>query len=57
MGRLGWLGLEQPLRYERSRPGELVDVDVKKLGRIEGGAGWRMRGGVQHYNRTFHRSR
>ena len=42
MGRLGRLGLEQPSRYERSRPGELVHVDVKKLGRIEGGAGKRV---------------
>jgi transposase len=41
MGRLGRLGLEQPVRYERSRPGELVHVDVKRLGRIEGGAGKR----------------
>ena len=40
-GRLGRLGLEQPVRYERSRPGELVHVDVKQLGRIEGGAGKR----------------
>ena len=53
LGRLGRLGLEQPVRYERSHPGELVHVDVKKLGRIEGGAGWRVRGGAQHYNRTF----
>jgi transposase InsO family protein len=53
MGRLGRLGLEPAVRYERSRPGELVHVDVKKLGRIEGGAGWRVRGGRQHYNRTF----
>ena len=53
MGRLGRLGLEQPRRYERARPGELVHVDVKKLGRIQGGAGWRVRGGRQHYNRTF----
>ena len=36
MGRLGRIGLEQPVRYERSRPGELVHVDVKKLGRIRG---------------------
>jgi len=43
MGRLGRIGLEQPVRYERSRPGELVHIDVKKLGRIEGGAGWRVR--------------
>ena len=40
-GRLGRLGLEQPVRYERSRPGELVHVDIKQLGRIEGGAGKR----------------
>jgi len=42
MGRLGRIGLEQPVRYERSRPGELVHIDVKKLGRIEGGAGHRV---------------
>jgi transposase InsO family protein len=36
MGRLGRIGLEQPIRYERSRPGELVHIDVKKLGRIRG---------------------
>jgi hypothetical protein len=50
MGRLGLLGLEQPVRYERSRPGELVHLDVKKLGRIERGAGKRWRDGRwQHY--------
>lgn len=43
-GRLGRLGLEPPRRYERSRPGELVHVDVKKLGRIERGAGHRVTG-------------
>jgi transposase InsO family protein len=53
MGRLGRLGLEQPRRYERARPGELVHLDIKKLGRIEGGAGKRIRGGSSHYNRTF----
>jgi transposase InsO family protein len=53
MGKLGRLGLEPAVRYERSRPGELVHIDVKKLGRIVGGAGWRVRGGTQHYNRTF----
>jgi transposase InsO family protein len=53
MGRLGRLGLEPAVRYKRSRPGELVHVDVKKLGRIVGGAGWRVRGGAQHYNRTY----
>ena len=44
MGRLGRLGLEQPVRYERSRPGELVHIDIKKLGRIAGGAGKRVGG-------------
>jgi transposase InsO family protein len=34
MGRLSRLGLEPALRYERQRPGELVHLDVKKLGRI-----------------------
>lgn len=29
------------LRYQRDRPGELVSVDVKKLGRIPRGGGWR----------------
>ena len=53
LGRLGRLGLEQPRRYERSKPGELVHVDVKKLGRIVGGAGWRVRDRRQHYNRTY----
>jgi transposase InsO family protein len=51
MGRLGRLGLEPAERYERQRPGELIHVDVKKLGRIQGGAGKRVRDGRrQHYN-------
>jgi transposase InsO family protein len=53
MGRLGRIGLEQPVRYERSRPGELVHIDVKKLGRIQGGAGKRVRGGGNHYVGSF----
>jgi transposase InsO family protein len=36
LGRLGRLGLEPAIRYERARPGELVHIDVKKLGRIRG---------------------
>jgi transposase InsO family protein len=52
-GRLGRLGLEPAVRYERARPGELLHVDVKKLGRIQGGAGWRVRGGRQHYNPRY----
>jgi transposase InsO family protein len=31
-------------RYERDRPGELVHIDVKKLGRIPDGGGWRALG-------------
>jgi transposase InsO family protein len=34
-------------RYERSRPGELVHVDVKKLGNIPDGGGWRTAGRAQ----------
>src|SRR5215218_8912425 len=44
MGRLGRLGLEAAERYERERPGELIHIDVKKLGRIQGGAGKRVTG-------------
>ena len=32
------------VRYERARPGELVHMDVKKLGRIHDGGGWRAKG-------------
>jgi transposase InsO family protein len=46
MGRLGRIGLERPVRYERRRPGELVHIDVKKLARIEGGAGKRVGGRI-----------
>ena len=37
---------QTPRRYERSRPGELVHMDVKKLGRIPDGGGWRADGGT-----------
>lgn len=33
-----------PIRYERSAPGELVHLDVKKLGRVPDGGGWRVHG-------------
>jgi transposase InsO family protein len=53
MHRLAWL--DRPTgqlirRYERARPGELVHVDVKKLGVIRAGGGWRAhgKGSVQH---------
>ena len=35
IGRLGRIGLEPAVRYERSRPGELVHIDIKKLGRFQ----------------------
>jgi transposase InsO family protein len=52
MGRLGRLGLEPAERYERERPGELIHIDVKKLGRIERGAGHRATG-RRHYTGSF----
>jgi transposase InsO family protein len=51
MGKLGRLGCEPAERYERARPGELVHIDVKKLGRIQGGAGHRATG-RKHYTLT-----
>jgi transposase InsO family protein len=46
LGRRGALAPpEPPNRYERKRPGELIHVDVKKLGRINArGAGHRVTG-------------
>ena len=46
LGRLSRLGTEEPIRrYERRRAGELIHIDVKKLGRIgRHGAGHRMLG-------------
>src|ERR1700733_13776708 len=54
MGKLGRLGLEPVERYERARPGELLHIDVKKLGRIQGGAGkrWRSEARQHNYQRT-----
>jgi len=49
--------LEPPNRYERKRPGELVHLDIKKLGRIAG-AGHRMTGNRASQNqRRGRRSR
>jgi transposase InsO family protein len=52
MGKLGRLGLEPAQRYERARPGELLHVDVKKLGRIQGGVGHRISGRRRHWPPT-----
>src|SRR3954454_19339118 len=42
---------EPPNRYERRRPGELIHVDIKKLGRIRG-IGHRISGSRAHQKRT-----
>jgi transposase InsO family protein len=60
--RLAWL--DRPTgqlirRYERDRPGELVHVDVKKLGAIRPGGGWWAHGqgsAAQHHTRTENRA-
>jgi transposase InsO family protein len=56
LGRLSRLEpLEPPNRYERKRPGELVHVDVKKLGKI-GRPGHRVTGRVSargHHRRAY----
>jgi transposase InsO family protein len=42
------------VRYERNQPGELVHMDVKKIGRVPDGGGWRAHGrGV--VGRTYQR--
>ena len=44
-------------RCERSRPGELVHVDVKKLGNIPDGGGWRVVGKARgKHNHQAHRN-
>ena len=49
LNRLKWM--DRPTgrvirRYERERPGDLIHVDVKKLGRIPEGGGWKVLGRV-----------
>ena len=61
MPRLAWLdqatGLPvrkpTPIRYEKSRPGELVHVDIKKLGRIPDGGGHRKLGVAGRKNNGY----
>ena len=52
MGRLGRLGMEPVERYERTVAGELIHIDVKKLGRIQGGAGKRITGHKRNPSRA-----
>ena len=47
LARLAWLDRATGRvvrRYEHPRPGDLVHVDIKKLGRIPDGGGWRTQG-------------
>jgi transposase InsO family protein len=44
LGKRSRFDQEDAVRYERSRPGELVHIDIKRLGRIQGGAGHRIAG-------------
>jgi transposase InsO family protein len=58
LARLSWL--DRPTgrvvrRYEHAAPGDLVHLDVKKLGRIPDGGGWRVHGRAQRPN--SHRGR
>ena len=55
MGKLGRLGLEPAQRYERERPGELIHIDVKKLGRMTR-PGWRPWGSqaARAHQRGYH---
>lgn len=54
LNRLAWM--DRPTgrvirRYEKDRPGELLHMDIKKLGRIPDGGGWRFdptRFGISH---------
>jgi transposase InsO family protein len=39
------------VRYERARPGQLLHMDVKKIGRIPAGGGWRAHG--RQIGKTF----
>jgi transposase InsO family protein len=56
MGRLGRLGLEPAQRYEKARPGELIHIDIKKLGRIVR-AGHRVTGLAGKRQAGYHRKR
>jgi len=55
LNRLSWM--DRPTgrvirRYEKAAPGELVHVDIKKLGRIPDGGGWRGIGRTQGRRNT-----
>jgi len=41
-------------RYEHAAPSDLVHIDVKKLGRIPNGGGWRAKGGTRANHQSSH---
>ena len=50
--------LREPVRrYEWARPGDMVHVDVKKVGRIPDGGGWRVHGRGSAQDRAARRQR
>ena len=54
LARLTWLDRatgRNVRRYEHAAPGDLVHVDVKKIGRIPDGGGWRVHGRAARPNR------
>ena len=59
LNRLAWMdrpsGTVIRRRIEHDRPGEQVQVDIKKLGRIPPGGGWRAHGraNVVHHSKTM----
>jgi transposase InsO family protein len=57
MGKLGRLGLEPVVRYERQRPGELIHIDVKKLGRIARPGHAMLGGQPARAAKSYHRER
>ncbi|WP_288832071.1 IS481 family transposase [uncultured Corynebacterium sp.] len=48
---------QPPVRYEHSAPGELIHLDIKKLGRIPDGGGWRVHGRGSEQDRRAGRAR
>lgn len=46
-----------PVRYEKQAPGELVHIDIKKLGIIPDGGGWRVHGRGSAQDRRVHVAR
>jgi transposase InsO family protein len=48
---------EPVIRYEWAKPGDMVHVDVKKLGRIPDGGGWRVHGRGSAQDKTAGRAK